>query len=81
MTPFLPAISVRMRTRYRDIYVVITVAALGYLWLTAGLHQKVTSLSGYMIEHKGEIVPGGGRHKGAPVPPMTVAKAPEFGMV
>jgi hypothetical protein len=34
-----------------------------------------------MIEHKGEIEPGGGRHKGALAPPMTVAKAAEFGML
>jgi hypothetical protein len=34
-----------------------------------------------MIEHKGKIVPGNGRHKDAPVPLVAIAKALEFRMV
>ena len=65
VTPFLPTFSALIQTRHSGIYVAATVAALGYLWLTVGHHGKVTALSAYMIEHKGEIMPGDGRHRGA----------------
>jgi hypothetical protein len=64
VTPFLPTFSALIQTRHSGIYVAATVAALGYLWLTVGAHEKVTALSRYMIEHKGKIVPGDWRHNG-----------------
>jgi hypothetical protein len=51
-------LSVLIQTRHSGIYVALTVATLGYSRLTVGPHGKVTSVSSYMIEHKGKIVPG-----------------------
>jgi len=66
-TPFFPATRTLIQTRHSDIYVAVTLIALGYPWLYSGLtvgRVRRGLRPGYMIEDKGKIVPADGRQQG-----------------